>query len=1119
MTFEPSIRPFVDFVIITVREDEYRAVLSRFKPEGLYSGQNRTYAMSSLELPSGHTYSIAMIRCTEQGGQAGQAAASAAIQDLDLRWILLVGIAGAPPTMEYTLGDVVLGTRLYDLTVRALKQDAATTYDQRGGPMNIRVQDLVSQIEAMVVLEKFSGWNATDSIGCLRPKVDNKPSKRYGSRQWKRDVENTISHHFSGTVSRSAPLVTARGIVASDTLVKDTETLSEWQNSARHLGAVEMELHGVYYAVHNAPGDYPILAIRGISDIVGFRRSDEWTAYACNSAAAFAKALLLAEPLPPRVPATPDIDSDADEGTNGHENPAPGQRLIGKKHNMAADWLCEEWWRNGPNVTIIEGFPGVGKSLVAEIVEKRLKLSGTIAEAVWVDCIESSTNGFDDLILSMAQRFSEQGDDYLADNLSEDGLIASLAKPVLLVIDEFQRTLSESGAMQQKLSSLLNKICARPLQGRVLILSSQDITPERWSDRSKVIQLHGLDDGDASSYLTSLLDDSDLPKDAIPQDRIGSVARWLGGYPRAMRLLASRLKYDSMEVLVGSQPEEWETREQVVSKEFLQLFERNMLSRARIGLPDQVNTFFCRMAVFRKAVNQAGITAIMDGAGSISKQLESLISRFLIEQHRGRYSMHSVLRQTVLDELDCAQLKTAHRLAGLFYGRHFLAKTVVGEPGKLGADFLEARYHFTQADSYSDFAQIAASFEMHVLSTMTYWTESSSSQEEIDERICLLRALLQRPGAKALHFCLAKLLERRRSDGDLPLALHHARLGTGPKSPIEAWLLCVRLACSELDLQAGLESAMDGLRSLSSANVLSPLYLVAADILKRQEKLPQAVSLLKEGISRVPASALFSLYQSAGEILSSSGKASEAVELLKEGISRVPASALFSLYQSAGEILSSSGDDMAALQLLTEGVTRISATYNRYKITEQIILTACSGYLIEDLAAILRSNPEAFSVNRNYALAQMWAAKGNWQNALLEAEIRPKNIPNYTPQNTFFSLCQLACGDAPRAWETLSRFPNLRFSAHSPSTWLAAVIQVSLGDQTVAVDMLSKYLGGTTTVKSVEMLNLLKLWDTPRVIGSATRLSYWFPSLPPAVTGETETIRRRQYDPPILQIG
>lgn len=46
-------------------------------------------------------------------------------------------------------------------------------------------------------------------------------------------------------------------------------------------------------------GSKPVLAIRGISDIIGFNREHEWINYACNSAASFTVALLRFRPIVP----------------------------------------------------------------------------------------------------------------------------------------------------------------------------------------------------------------------------------------------------------------------------------------------------------------------------------------------------------------------------------------------------------------------------------------------------------------------------------------------------------------------------------------------------------------------------------------------------------------------------------------------------------------------------------------------------------------------------------------------------------------------------------------------------------------------------------------------------
>ena len=51
-----------------------------------------------------------------------------------------------------------------------------------------------------------------------------------------------------------------------------------------------MELAGVYRAAEQS--NTPVLAIRSLSDIVGYKRSPEWTQFACESAASFAICLI-----------------------------------------------------------------------------------------------------------------------------------------------------------------------------------------------------------------------------------------------------------------------------------------------------------------------------------------------------------------------------------------------------------------------------------------------------------------------------------------------------------------------------------------------------------------------------------------------------------------------------------------------------------------------------------------------------------------------------------------------------------------------------------------------------------------------------------------------------------
>jgi nucleoside phosphorylase len=70
------------------------------------------------------------------------------IEDLDPDWLVLVGIAGGVPAREFTLGDVILATRLHDFTIEARVQDQPPEYGVTGGPMHKVAQDFLAVLPA-----------------------------------------------------------------------------------------------------------------------------------------------------------------------------------------------------------------------------------------------------------------------------------------------------------------------------------------------------------------------------------------------------------------------------------------------------------------------------------------------------------------------------------------------------------------------------------------------------------------------------------------------------------------------------------------------------------------------------------------------------------------------------------------------------------------------------------------------------------------------------------------------------------------------------------------------------------------------------------------------------------
>lgn len=278
-----------DIVVIVIREDEQRAVISKLPNAKPLNCPRGVYMVADVPAAnSGEVYRVAVVRSHEQGPGEAQFAAQNAIEDLHPQWLAVVGIAGAIPDYEFTLGDVVVASRVHDFSVSAALDSAnghRHEYANQGGPMMRVISNLISLLP--VILASAPEWNAESNISAVRPPVDHSDVNLYGSEEWKKRTLACLSR-----VSRSEPRVTSRAVASSGTLVKDTETMQGFMSHSRDVAHVEMEVGGVYRAANTVECVYPILAVRGISDIVGLKRHPDWTEYACNTAATFFITLL-----------------------------------------------------------------------------------------------------------------------------------------------------------------------------------------------------------------------------------------------------------------------------------------------------------------------------------------------------------------------------------------------------------------------------------------------------------------------------------------------------------------------------------------------------------------------------------------------------------------------------------------------------------------------------------------------------------------------------------------------------------------------------------------------------------------------------------------------------------
>jgi nucleoside phosphorylase len=285
-------RPKVDIGILTIRDDEFRALLDVFPTKaGRFKGLHREYDLRHADAGNGERYTVTVLRQAEQGTGEAQDVARDVIEDLAPRLVLVVGIAGGLPSDDVKLGDVILSTRIHDFTVEARKAGHKTTYAVTGGPIDKALAAAVTNLASRD--DELGDW----TTGLPSPPTVEwtRKGQLYGPPAWRRELRAKLEHHHGEASTRRAPVYVTGPIASSDRLVKDPALLFPWLAIARGIIAVEMESGGVFRAARER---CPMLAIRGISDIVGLKRADAWTKFACASAAAFTRAFLRTRPVP-----------------------------------------------------------------------------------------------------------------------------------------------------------------------------------------------------------------------------------------------------------------------------------------------------------------------------------------------------------------------------------------------------------------------------------------------------------------------------------------------------------------------------------------------------------------------------------------------------------------------------------------------------------------------------------------------------------------------------------------------------------------------------------------------------------------------------------------------------
>ncbi|MEI2718948.1 MAG: hypothetical protein V9E87_02215 [Gemmatimonadales bacterium] len=444
------------------------------------------------------------------------------------------------------------------------------------------------------------------------------------------------------------------------------------------------------------------------------------------------------------------------------------KKYIGRNRADNLDWFVNKWLPDGPPVCFLQGFSGVGKTDLARDLRDAAEGQECWEQAVINEIADRPTPSVIESLMELSATLSRQGLPEMEQVLFEEvnpnlafGLEKALKRPVLIILDEAQRLFNtDSGSPLPEVNGILSFLRNRQsLPGRLLLLSDRLVENARWSEWIPVRTLTKLEPEEAIEVLENKLLDSAVALEVTLERKLDLV-KALDFNPRAIEALVGALAYDSLDEIIGSKPGLWDTRDRVVSREFLDALERDLLERTLTHLEMAHQKRLRRLAVHRRSFKREALEKVCVTKDEAAALRTILITNYLINSRNGLLSLNPIVREIALGHLkeEAAECRQAHSAAADYHLRHFKAKQIVGSQTTLGESFAEVRYHLVQAGREAEIRDIGHRFTDHLRQDITSVSPVPKDPEDLAERIGILSVLLSEGGAKGLRISPRSLL-------------------------------------------------------------------------------------------------------------------------------------------------------------------------------------------------------------------------------------------------------------------------------------------------------------------------------------------------------------------------